>query len=161
MSWQALKARLTHALGHQSPHLLAASWACGVAISLSPFLGLHTVLALVLAFAFRLNKVDVLLGTLLVNPWTLAPYSLVAVSLGKLVTGKPMPFATHLPHIADLLDGSYWKAQKAVLAPLLLNWTVGAFLCSLVGGSAVYLTVRWLASRQKRDGQGAPLPAAP
>lgn len=161
MSWQRVKDRLVHALGHQSPHVLAASWACGVAISLSPLLGLHTLLALAFAFAFRLNKVDVLLGTLLINPWTLPPYSLVAVSLGRLVTGKPMPFATHLPHIADLLDGSFWQAQKAVLAPLLLNWTVGASLCSLVGGTGVYLAVRWLAARQKRTSRRASLATAP
>ncbi|KDA53483.1 hypothetical protein EG19_04550 [Thermoanaerobaculum aquaticum] len=162
MSWQAIKERLAHALGHhQSPNILAASWACGVAISLSPFLGLHTVLALALAFAFRLNKVDVLLGTLLINPWTLAPYSLVAVSLGKLITGKAMPFTTHLPHPTDLLDGSFWRAQEAAVAPLLLNWTVGASLCSLVGGTAVYLAVRFLAARRRRALPPAASPAEP
>lgn len=161
MSWQGVKGRLAQALGHQSPHVLAASWACGVAISLSPLLGLHTVLALVFAFAFRLNKVDVLLGTLLVNPWTLPPYSLLAASVGKLITGKPIHLATHLPHLTDLLDRSFWQAQKAVLAPLLLNWTVGASLCSLVGGVTVYLAIRWLAARQKRGSRRAPLAAAP
>ncbi len=150
MNWRTLEGRLTQALGHQSPHVLAASWACGVAISLSPFLGLHTVLAFVLALAFRLNKVDVLLGTLLVNPWTLAPYSLVAISLGKRITGKPVPLAVHLPPMADLLDTSFWQAQGTALVPLFLNWTAGASLCSLVGGAAVYLTVRWLAARHQR-----------
>lgn len=161
MSLQTLKNRVIHALGHQSPHVLAASWACGVAISLSPLLGFHTVLALVFAFVFRLNKVDVLLGTLVVNPWTLAPYSLLAVAVGKLVTGKPIAFNAHLPHPAELLDKAFWRAQEATLVPLLWNWTVGASLCSLVGGTAVYFTVRWLAARHKNDAQAAPLPAAP
>lgn len=151
MRWPTLHQSLARALGrHQPPHILAASWACGVAISLSPLLGLHTVLALAVAFVFRLNKVDVLLGTVLINPWTLAPYSLVAVSVGRLITGKHVPLATHLPHLADLLDGSFWRAQKATLAPLLLNWTVGATACALLGGVTVYLTVRFLILRRRR-----------
>lgn len=153
MRWETLRQNLAQALGRdQPPHTLAASWACGVAISLSPFLGLHTVLALLVAFFFRLNKVDVLLGTLLINPWTLAPYSLVAVSVGRRITGRHVPFASRIPHIADLLDGSFWRAQEPTLVPLLLNWTVGATVCALAGGVAVYLTVRALILRRRRAG---------
>lgn len=151
MSWQALRQRLVEAAGRNQPsHVVAASWACGVAISLSPFLGLHTVLALAIAFAFRLNKVDVLLGTLLINPWTLAPYTLVAVSLGSLITGHDVPFQTQLPQVSDLLDAGFWRAQEPAVVSLLLNWTVGATVCAALGGAGVYVTLLRLIRRRRQ-----------
>ena len=64
-----IRERLAAALGANQPaSRVAAAWAVGVGIGLSPALGLHTALALAVALAFRLNKVDVLLGTLIVNP---------------------------------------------------------------------------------------------
>ncbi len=47
---------------HDTPHRTAAAFAVGVFFGFSPFLGLHIVLGLVVAFAFRLNRVAVLLG---------------------------------------------------------------------------------------------------
>src|ERR1035441_11014959 len=61
-----------HMVGSDSPpEVVAASFAIGVAISFTPLFGLHWIIALLLAFILRLNKVDVLLGTLVVNPLTI------------------------------------------------------------------------------------------
>ncbi|MFI5143770.1 MAG: DUF2062 domain-containing protein, partial [Thermoanaerobaculales bacterium] len=55
-----LRDRLQSVVGvKEPPARLAAAWAVGIGIGMSPFLGLHTAIALLLAFAFRLNKVDV------------------------------------------------------------------------------------------------------
>ena len=73
--FERLRARFDNVVGvHEQPERLAAAWAVGLTIGFSPLMGLHTVLALLLALVFRLNKVDVFLGTLVVNPWTLPVY---------------------------------------------------------------------------------------
>lgn len=146
-SW---KQRLARALGSQEdPHQLAAAWACGVAISLSPFLGLHTALALACAFLFRLNKVDVLLGTLLINPWTLPPYWFLASRLGSFLTGWEPTKSFALPHPGQLWQRSFWQQEGAWLWANLGNWLVGAGLLALLGGLATYWALRHLLARRR------------
>lgn len=55
----------------ETPHELAKSFAVGVFVAFTPFLGLHTVVALLLAWALRLNKAVAITGTLVNNPWTI------------------------------------------------------------------------------------------
>lgn len=53
-----------------TPYQVAAGFACGAAVSFTPFVGFHTLLALVAAFAIRANMVASAIGTLVGNPWT-------------------------------------------------------------------------------------------
>ena len=122
-----------------------------IGIGLSPLMGLHTVLALVLALLFRLNKVDVLLGTLIINPWTLTLFFPAAVYLGKRITGVHMTdwgcmlrayrrevvdrmvesqeYSTFIPALATLyaylVSGPVWR--RAVLAAAALPGKRGPF----------------------------------
>lgn len=120
------------------PAKFAASWAVGIAIGLSPLIGAQTVLAILVALCCRLNKVDVLLGTLVVNPWTLTFYFPASVVLGRLMTGAP---TTHigLPRPADLLDFSVWQDPEPWIRSLLFAWSVGATTFALLGGVATYV----------------------
>ena len=59
---------------HDTPERTAAAFAVGVFFGFSPFLGLHTVLGLVVAFAFGLNRVAVLLGVYSNLPWIVPAY---------------------------------------------------------------------------------------
>lgn len=49
---------------------VAKGFAYGCAVSFTPFVGLHTLIALGLASLYKQNKTSALLGTLLGNPWT-------------------------------------------------------------------------------------------
>lgn len=71
----------------ESSERVAAAIALGVAVGFSPFVGLHFVMALGLALAFRLNKIDTLLGTFAGNPWTWAPIFPAGYRLGRLLIG--------------------------------------------------------------------------
>src|SRR6266545_3708513 len=51
---------------NDTPERTAAAFALGCLVGFSPFLGLHTLIALTLAFVFDLNRVATLLGPLLV-----------------------------------------------------------------------------------------------
>lgn len=144
MSWKKVKARLKTVLAAgENSHTIALSWAVGVSIGFSPFLGLHTVLALVLAFLFRLNKVDVLVGTLIINPWTFPAYWLAATTLGGIILGQPSPsLGSHpLPKdffaIAALRPGG-WLWQEVA------KWFFGASVFAALLGTGTYFGLRWL-----------------
>ena len=56
-----------------SPHRVSLAFAIGVFIGMSPFLGIHTVLGILVAWLFRLNKLATILGVYVTNPWTIIP----------------------------------------------------------------------------------------
>ncbi len=68
-----------------SPHSIAAGVACGVAISFTPFVGFHFVLAALTALLIRGNVLASAIGTAAGNPWTF-PFIWVSV----LYTGRFM-----------------------------------------------------------------------
>ncbi len=71
-----------------TPYSIAAGFACGVAISFTPFIGFHLILAAITAWLIRGNIVSSALGTLIGNPWTF-PFIWVAVlSTGNYVLGN-------------------------------------------------------------------------
>ena len=70
-----------------TPHRTALAFGVGILIAFSPFIGIHMGIALIVAFLFRLNRVAILFGTYLNNPWTLAPMYLAGTSLGCLLLG--------------------------------------------------------------------------
>ena len=53
-----------------SPHSIAAGFACGAAISFTPFLGLHFALAALVAWLMGGNIIASAIGTAVGNPWT-------------------------------------------------------------------------------------------
>lgn len=53
-----------------SPYSLAGGFACGAAISFTPFVGLHFVISAILAFLIRGNILASVIGTAVGNPWT-------------------------------------------------------------------------------------------
>ena len=53
-----------------SSHEIAIGLACGIAISFTPFLGLHALLAITFAWVLRGSMAAALIGTLFGNPWT-------------------------------------------------------------------------------------------
>lgn len=76
-----------------TPRSIAAGTACGIAISFTPFVGFHFVLAAITAWIVRGNIVASALGTAAGNPWTF-PFIWVSVlytgrwMLGENDTGK-------------------------------------------------------------------------
>jgi hypothetical protein len=143
-------ARLRHAFGaDEPPGRVAAAWALGIGLSLSPLLGLHALIALALAFLFRLNKVDVLLGTLVINPWTLTLYFPAAVTLGAFLTGTKL-HAVRLIPVRELFSPPAWHDQALAFKPMLTAWFVGATPCAVVVGIATFLLLQRAIERHRR-----------
>ena len=51
------------------PERTALAFSIGVFIAFSPFLGLHTIMATLVAFVFRFNKIAIYAGTFINNPF--------------------------------------------------------------------------------------------
>jgi len=67
-AWKYVGVRLLRL--NTSPHAIAAGFASGAAISFTPLLGLHIILAFVLSFITRGSMIAALLGTVVGNPVT-------------------------------------------------------------------------------------------
>lgn len=146
------------------PHRTALAFATGVFIAFSPLLGLHTVMAIAIAFAFRLNRVAVIAGAW-INAWALAPCYAFGTLLGALLLGVD---ARRLDTIDwDQADASVWSALASVLSGdwhhalaafgstlRALFWPIvvgNTLLGSIAGLLAYALARRFLESRAKRS----------
>jgi len=115
-----------------TPERIALAFAIGVFFGFSPLLGLHTILGLTVAFLFRLNRLAVLIGVYVNNPWTLVPYYAVAAYLGAQLMGflstPPLPdFGWR-----QLWSGGYWiqlVREWRIMMPLILGSTILSFVC--------------------------------
>jgi uncharacterized protein (DUF2062 family) len=143
------------------PERTALAFSIGVFIAFSPFLGLHTIMATVLAFVFRFNKIAIYTGTFINNPFlTLVPIIFASYAVGAFVLGRPLDLPDEglemlkNPH---LFDGAYWRGLFAHSWDLLFPFAIGGTLLSVVCSLAAYpLTLRALrAHGRRRAGQQA------
>jgi hypothetical protein len=135
--WTAL---LLHT--HDTPRRTAAAFAVGVFFGFSPMLGLHTILAIIVAFILGLNRVAVVAGVYSNLPWILAPYYTLATMAGARVLGVATP--SHLnTRLAELFDLSFfslafWSGVWELLEPMLWPYVVGSTMCALVFAGVAY-----------------------
>jgi uncharacterized protein (DUF2062 family) len=120
------------------PAHISAGFAVGVFISFTPPVpGLHTGLALLVAFLFRLNKLTCIAGSWVNSPITVVPSMIFAYMLGAWVLGCQ---ATSLR--IDTLD---WETLKGVMVnhskPLLLGCSIIGFVAAVAAYFACYRAV--------------------
>jgi uncharacterized protein (DUF2062 family) len=70
-----------------TPERTALAYSIGIFLGFSPFLGLHTLVGLAIAFLFGLNRAAILLGVWTNTPWWIVPFYMVATRVGMWVTG--------------------------------------------------------------------------
>jgi uncharacterized protein (DUF2062 family) len=137
-----------------TPQRTAAAFALGVLFGFSPFLGFHTLLAVVFAFLLDYNRVAVLLGVYSNLPWFLAPYYAMATMVGATLTGKrpPADFRGQLGRLFELslFHAEFWDRLVILIKPLLWPYTVGSMLCAIVlAVIAYYIALAFITSRRK------------
>jgi uncharacterized protein (DUF2062 family) len=119
---------------HDTPARTAAAYAVGVFFGFSPFLGLHTILGLGVAFALNLNRVAVVLGIYSNLPWILPAYYTVTTLLGALILRAEVP-AGLLEELGAALGAGSWgemRRHAARLAPLAWAYTLGSTLGAVI-----------------------------
>lgn len=132
-----------------TPHRTALAFGLGVFIAFSPLLGLHWALALGSAFALRLNRVAVLLGTYVNNPWTLAPLYLAGTLLGCALLGVSPEGLTEIDW--DASGWAFYRALLAHLRPFLWPYVVGNTVLGIACGALTYALVRLFLERRRRS----------
>src|SRR5687767_236949 len=152
---RSLLRRWMSALLHiqDTPERTAAAFAVGVFFGFSPFLGLHTIMAVALAFLLNLNRVAVLLGVYSNLPWIIGAYYASTTMLGAalLRTRLPEGFRDRLSDLSELsvLQGGFWQELARLLMPLLWPFTVGSTLGAIVLAAAAYpLALAFINSRK-------------
>jgi len=118
---------------HDTPERTALAYAVGVFFGFSPFLGLHTVLGLIVAFIFSLNRVAVLLGIYSNLPWILPAYYTLATMLGAGLLRVDIPPGL-MRELRSALDGVTWgefRALAKALTPMLRAFALGSTIGAL------------------------------
>ena len=139
--WRRAGVYLAHRLRRLpgTPHSIAAGFACGAAISFTPFLGLHFLFGAAGAWLMGGNLFASAVGTVVGNPWTFPLIWLSSFQLGELILG-PSPSSVsplHLDLSFDVITESF-----ASLWPTLKPMIVGGVVMGFVLGGAFYLLVR-------------------
>jgi hypothetical protein len=135
----AWKARLHRILSLDNhPGHIAAGFAVGVFISFTPFFGLHTPMAILAAFLFRLNKLTCLTGAWVNTPLTVVPALGLSHVIGRQILGGP-PVAVSFTSLS-------WEALRPHTASLILGSSVIGFVAAVLGYAACY----WLVVRFRR-----------
>jgi uncharacterized protein len=133
MMWRQWRARLGAFLQlDEAPWRTALALAVGVFISFTPFWGVQTVLALVVATVCRLNRAVTLTGTWLNLPW-FAPF----IYAGALKLGAML-----LPDLSGLAGISVW---------LLVGCTAMGLAAAIITWAVAFAVMR--ARRQRRQAQ--------
>jgi uncharacterized protein (DUF2062 family) len=130
-----------------SPHRTALSFAIGVWIAFCPLIGIHTGLALAVAFLFRLGRAPMLLGAYINNPWTLAPLYMSGTLLGCALLGVP---PDGLSAIDWSLHGTaFYRTLLEHLRPYVWPYVLGNTLLGTLSGMAAYVVLRRVLERRR------------
>ncbi|HYM38302.1 MAG TPA: DUF2062 domain-containing protein [Nitrospiraceae bacterium] len=133
----------------ESPHRTALAFAIGAFIAFSPTYGLHTLSVLFCVWAFRLNAMALIAGSLINNPWTVIPILGATIWTGVQLIGLP-----EVPSVdwTDLSMLAFYEQVKPYAAPFAL----GGFVLSAVGAAIsypiAYMTITAHRGRRARDG---------
>jgi uncharacterized protein (DUF2062 family) len=142
------------------PERTALAFSIGVFIAFSPFLGLHTILATLIAFAFRFNKLAIYTGTFLNNPpLTLVPIIVASYAVGALLMGRPLRIpeeGVQLLKSPHLLTGEYYRKLFVESWNLVEPFAIGGMILSVVCSLIAYpLTLRALRRVRGRKASGS------
>ena len=123
------------------PERTALAFSIGIFIAFSPFLGLHTIMATVIAFAFRFNKIAIYTGTFINNPiLTLVPIIILSYAVGAFFLGRPLSIPDEgiaLLRDPHLLSRDYYRrlfvqSWNHIVWPFAIGATVLSVVCSLI-----------------------------
>ncbi|WP_132958581.1 DUF2062 domain-containing protein [Rhizobium sp. BK251] len=127
-----------------SPYSVAMGVAIGVAISWTPLLGLHVIIAIALAYLSAASVVAAVLGTTIGNPITFPFIWATSWELGHILLGREKALPATGIDLAEMLKKlEISQLWKPVLEPML----IGAIPLALITGVVVY-TITFYAVRE-------------
>jgi uncharacterized protein (DUF2062 family) len=142
-----------HRLGRMpgSAYAIAMGAAMGVAISFTPFIGLHILLGVVVCFVMRASVVAMILGTLLAgNPWTFSFIWVGSYKLGYAMMGGGSIEIESIMEILEALSMAKLATDPIGFLQPMLPMLVGSVPLGLFFGTATFFIVRRFVRNYKR-----------
>lgn len=147
LGWRRSTSYITHRIKRMpgSPYSIAAGFACGAAVSCTPFFGLHFLLAAMIAWMMRGSIFASIIGTALGNPWTFPLLLVFNYKFGSIILGLPTSEIT----LASLTLQELWEQSWHYFFPTM----VGGFVTSFLVWPIVFFPLRSLIQkyRQQRE----------
>jgi uncharacterized protein len=140
----------------ESPHRTALAFALGVFIAFSPTYGLHTLSAVFTSWAFRLNFIALMAGSLINNPWTVVPILGATFWTGFQVMA--MPESPPLQWNDVSVESLYVQIR-----PYAIPFFMGALILSVMGSLVAYPVAYYVIKqyRTRREELASPGPRLP
>jgi uncharacterized protein (DUF2062 family) len=125
-----------------TPHRISIAFALGIFIGMSPLFGVHTLLGLLVAYVFRLNKLTTIVGVYITNPWTIIPIYTFSTWVGAKCLG-----------VNKLLPEIDWRhvtfsALMNDFSPLLMPFIVGTVIMSCFSAVVSYFIIYHLVRKR-------------
>jgi hypothetical protein len=119
---------------------MAIAFAIGVFIGMSPLLGIHTILGLLAAWVFRLNRLITIVGVYVTNPWTIVPI----YSFGTWIGAKIIGMDNLIPAIdwSHITFVGFFKEFRPLLLPFLIGNTAIGIVSAVVSYILIYKAAR-------------------
>lgn len=140
-----------------SGYSIACGFAFGAAISFTPFVGLHIVLASALAWLFGGNVLAALVGTMIGNPWTFPFIWLGLYKLGNVILIRNGEYSHPPPDFSDVFV-SLWEATLSFdvngfahgISTVILPMTIASIPFFILAWVASYFSMKFLVDGFKR-----------
>jgi uncharacterized protein (DUF2062 family) len=138
MGWRRTGRYMVHKVGRMpgSPYSIAAGLACGAAVSFTPFIGFHFLLAALLAWLLGAGILASAVGTVVGNPWTFPAIWIATYRLGRMLLG--------MEGHAAMAEGLTMQVLIDSPGRLLLPMTVGGMVLGVVAWFVTFLLMRRL-----------------
>lgn len=126
-----------------SAYSLAAGFACGAAISFTPFVGLHFAISVILAWIIRANIVASVIGTAVGNPWTFPFIWTWLYQTGTWMTSASKGEAAPGPEFTEFF-GHMMEAALNFDLPYLMDTVAPVFWPMLVSSVPTGFIIWWI-----------------
>jgi uncharacterized protein (DUF2062 family) len=131
-----------------SPHAVAAGLAIGVVSAWTPFLGLHILFAIPIAYLFGGSMVAAALGTTFANPITCPIIWPLTWKLGEAMLGQDASGHDHLDLGALFAHLDVSQLWRPILEPMLIGSLPPGVVCGVFIYAIAYFAIRGFRNRR-------------
>ena len=149
------------------PHKIARGIFVGVAVTFTPFYGLHFVMSVLLSIALRANILASLMATFIGNPLTYVPIAIISLQTGHFLLGTEFDANVDRSLLGKFFDAwadlfrniwasftgqqTDWNGLMVFYQEFILPFTVGGILPGIICGLiCYYISVPLITAYQKR-----------
>ncbi len=122
------------------PLSIALAFGAGIFIGISPLIGFHTIIGIIVSYIFKLNRFVTLMGVFITNPWTIIPIYTFSTWVGVKITGIELILSEISWNNITFLN--LFKELKIFLLPFIFGTLFVGLFAGLAGFLLVYYSVR-------------------